>query len=238
MKKVIATVFIMSLFLMRVSAASICSYEKQSEYNSKSANVKVAYEVLTNKVETEVEGEIVELTKSSIQVSIYNVTSDFYVTVANNHNKDIMKFTYDDSVDGVITYNWTDLNEITNLTFELYTSNSTPCPDERFRTLYLTLPKYNIFSRTVICEELKDFYLCQKFINSDVSEEMFNKKLESYQNGLINKDGENINNKKDTSSKVSDFLNNNKWYIIGALACIAIIALYSYSEEKKKQRDE
>lgn len=236
MKKILIIFGVIFSFCMNVNAASICSYQEQNEINQKAANVRVSYEIAEEKV-TFVEGEgVIEVFK----INILNISDDFYVIIKNDINNEEKRFDASDSVDGIISFTWDYADTVTNFIIEVYTTNKTSCPGELYKTVYLTTPRYNEYYNTAICQELIDFYLCQKFVTiAEFSEDKFFDQVESYQNGNVNDEGENIENNKSTplSDIIFNFINEYKLVIIGVIV-IAIGGIVVIKVIKgKKQRD-
>ena len=68
------------------SAASTCDYETQVKLNSEAANIKASYEVKEIKTGRKVEADLgdeeyIDETYQGVEVSIYNMTEDLYLTV-------------------------------------------------------------------------------------------------------------------------------------------------------------
>lgn len=235
MKKILAILIAIFLFNMEVSAASLCSYKEQTEINQKAANVKVTYEVVTDIVHF----EDMDTTMDVFDISIFNITEDLYVIVKNNINDEEKVFTYNDTVDGVAKFRWTYADSVTNFTIQVYTTNKTSCPDEKFKTFYLTTPRYNEYYDVEVCQELSDFYLCQKFVTfSEIDEEKFFTQLDNYRNEDPNDKDKDIQDKDEKiTDKIFNFLDENKWFIIGGLVIIIGGTLIIYKVKTKKQRE-
>lgn len=233
MKKILLIVFVFFGFLGNVLAESKCSYNEQSELLNKATNVKISYEIASEVVHfTDMDANI-----DYINISIYNITEDFYVILKNDYNGSSQTFRYSDSKDGVITYRWEYLDKITNFTAEVYASGTTNCAGEKFKTLYLQTPRYNEYYDREVCEQLTDFYLCQKYVTSSlVTEERFFEQLDSYKSGKINEQGEEIDN-RNIFDKVFDFIKDNKWYILGGIVIVSGGIVYVYYNKNKKRRE-
>ena len=234
MKKLFVFLLMMFLFVINVDAASLCSYQEQVELNQKSKNVKVSYEV--------VEGDLVLDDGSTIKqdmfdIKILNVTDEFYVTVKNDQNGDERRFTSSDAKDGIITFRWKGVSKIVNFTFNVYTTDKTTCPDEMYNTVYLRTKRYNPFHNMAICNELDDFFLCEKYVDvEDVDQAVFYSQLEKYRNGKIDNKGEEIDN-TNFFDRVFDFFKQNGLYILGGLVLIAGVSFIVYRITHKKQRE-
>ena len=242
MKKIITLFVIMFLINIKVSAASLCSYKEQTEFNGKAANVKATYEIKERTIQSEwIEGEIEEiLIGYYFNISITNVTDELYVVVKNNLNNEEKIFTSKDAKNGLINFEWDSVEEITNFTIQVYTSEKTNCPDERFKTIYLTTPRYNDFSERSICMEYTEFSLCQKFVTfSEVDDTRFVNELDKYKKEE-EKNNENIEDKPTQNpedNKFIDFINDYKWYFISGVAVVSIASFVIYRVKTKKQRE-
>lgn len=235
MKKMI--LLLVGLFFLlnsSVKADSLCDYKSQSELNGKASNIKASYELVEDVIQFEDGGALTKYFK----VSILNLTDEFYIKVKNNINEEEKIYRHSDVKNGIINFNWDDIEDVTNLTIEVYSSSKTKCPDERYRTIYLTIPRHNEFSGRSICEEYTDFYLCQEFVTfSKVNEETFLKQLESYKNKNNVTTDEDQKDEINQDKNLIDYINEYKWIIIaGATLVIVVIAIIT-ATKNKKQRD-
>ena len=234
MKKYLLLLIIMFFIFTKSSFAdSKCSYTEQAELLNKAANVKTSYEIATEKVSF-IDGDA---TVDYFKIQIYNVTEEFKISIKNDYDNSTKSFSYSDSKDGVITYKWNNADKVTNCTMEVYASGKTNCSGEKFKTLYLQIPRFNEYYDRKVCETLTDFYLCQKYITSNlVTEERFFEQLDSYQKGKINNNGEEIDN-RNIFDKAFDFIKDNKWYFLGGIVLISGTGIYFYAKKSKKRRE-
>lgn len=233
MKKIILVLALTFLFNINTSAASICDSNEQIELNQKAANIKVNYEILTEEKELP-DGT---LTTYSTKVSIYNVTKEFYVVVSNNTNNNKATYYFENAIDGVIIFTNVDLSNVVNYTIEVYTTNETGCMDERYKTLYVTTPRYNDYYNREICVENSEFDYCKQFVVvPEIDEDTFLEKLNKY----VKKDTNSsiVEDENNTEENKTNFIDDYKWYIIGGviLAGAGIITI-NYLNRRKKQRD-
>ena len=246
MNKKILLLFSIFVFIInntQVSAASLCSYKEQTELGSKAANIKVSYEPITIHL-SESSGETGDDLEESdlddariLKVSILNLTDEFYLTMTNDKNDDVKTFSVNDLINGLITFNWEDVLEVTNLTFKIYTTNKTNCPNELYKTLYVNLPRYNEYYKLGICQDLEDYSLCQEFVTfKEIDNNSFYKKIDSYRKENEKNDEENVSEEK-KDNKVLEFINKNKWLIITGASLIIIVIVGIEISKKKKQGD-
>ena len=233
MKKIITMLFAIFLFSTKATAASNCTYAEQMELNQKVANIKISYEISSR----DEQFSDMTITHEYFQINILNLSEEFYIVVKNNLNEEEKTFTSADAVDGVITYDWDETDSITNFTMVVYTSEKTGCPSEKYKTFYLTTPRFNEFYNREKCQENGDFYLCQKYVTfSHVDENKFLEQLESFEKGKINNNGDDAEEPNLTfMDKVFNFIDKYKWYFIGVII-ISIGGVVIYRIKTRKQR--
>ena len=236
MKKIITFIILFLCLNINVQAASLCSYTEQTELSGKASNVKATYEL----VEEEVEFTDGTFAIQKFKVNILNVTKDLYVVVKNNVTEDEITYRYTDNVDGIIGFEWTLLDSVTTFTIQVYSSINTNCPDEKYKTIYLTTPRYNRFSEMEICNSLDDFYLCQKYVTfQDIDKTTFLDKIDSFQKGEISNDGENLPPSDNLSilDKIINFVTDYIVFILGSIVIILVIIYVIHRIKTKKQRE-
>ena len=210
-----------------VSAASKCDYSEQVELNNAVANIKVSYEEAEALIDPSLKLESGAGDKDTyynyFKVQIYNVPENIYLKVTNDINNEIKYLQYKDSESGVITFNWEDLDKVVTFTFTAYSNNKTNCPNEVYRIITLTLPRYNSYSEMARCSGNESYYLCQKYITDieDVDFETFMQKVEEFENSEDENDYDN--NKVENDRNLSDFIKNNI-IIIGIISTIVVIS--------------
>ena len=206
MKKILTLLLMLGIGIMPVNA--VCNYTDKAAANKKAANVKLDYEVVEDKKEYE-DGTI--SINEYFKMTILNVTEDLYVTVTNDVTNTTNTYRYSDAKDGVITFNWDNNEVVTNFTMKVYGAESSPCKDEELRTIRKQTPRYNDFANRAICEDMKDFYLCEKYTTvENIDESMFINKVSDYAEGKIDEEGES---KEEKDKNFLYYLNEYKWYI-------------------------
>lgn len=241
MKKVITFIVVMFLLNIRVSAASLCSYQEQSELNSKAANIKASYEIIKEVTDNNDDAYAdTVLIEDYLKVSIANVTEEFYVLVKNDYTKEQKTYTAKSAKDGIISFDWKNTDAVTNFTIQVYTTNKVKCPDERIKTIYLTVPRYNKFSNRDICLEHTDFYLCQEYVTfAEIDNIKFTEQMVKYLNKEVDNKGEV--QEEPTPSTPTDiifnFINTYKWYIIIVILVGVFAGVSIYKAKTKKQRE-
>lgn len=239
MKKIITFLTLMLIFNMNVNAASLCSYKEQTEITSKAANVKLSYEAIDG---TYIDEDGFVNGREYIKVTILNITEEFFVLLKNDYDKTEKKYTYEDTNNGIVEFEWNNLDKVTTFTAEVYTTAKTNCPNERYKTIYLTTPRYNGFSKLAICSDYPEYSFCQKYVTfSEISEGDFFDKLEEYSLEKDNDKGNNNNNNNENNvtlvDKIWGFVDEYKFYILGGIVLIVSISVIIYRKRTKKQRE-
>ncbi len=235
MKKFIAILLVTFSSITTVNAASLCSYQEQNTINQKAANIKVSYEILTEKIES-TSGQVT--TMDYINVSLLNISEEFYVSIKNDFNSEIKTYNYGDTNNGSIVFRWDNLDKTTNFTIEIYTTAKTSCPNELYKTLYLLTPRRNFFGFSDSCALYPDFELCQKYVktNSEITEENFRKKLEKFE--LEHSKKEDSENSKIDENDIWKSFKKYGLIILGVSVIIgAGIFIIVVNTKNKKQRE-
>ena len=242
-KKLIALIITSILFVTNVNAASKCSYEEQTKLNGKAGNVKVSYEITSidskgDYINMDTGEHFDTLKKDAFEISILNVSEEVYVVVTNDINSDSKTIRYSDASNGVAKFIWKDTEQIVNFTFNVYSSNKTECPDETYKTLYLTTPRANPLAGYSDCDDLEDFYLCQKYVTfKEVTVGDFFTKITQYKNKEIDDNGEVIPANKTIFDRIYNFVKDNKWFIVSGIVIVAGAVFSINYSKNKKQRD-
>lgn len=250
MKTIFKRLFLLAIVLGTpnlVKAASACSYSEQAELNDIVANVKANYEVvdvyggkaldIDNPDES---GNIpeVEYYVKAFNISILNITEDIYVKVTNSKDSNEMTFKYQDTVNGIATFQTKEVEDLNTYTFEVY-ANKYSCAGEMFRKFTLTTPMHNRYSEMIACQNNPDFYYCQEFIPSEnITLDEFSKKIKEYESETKVKEEEQKNQEKNFFEKLKDFYTNNKLmiYSIGVVIVVMGVATTVILVKKKRSR--
>lgn len=224
-----------------ISKAVNCSYQEQAKLNNEVANIKTNYEIkerILDKSEySPPDGADEDYVAKTdyIVVNILNITKNTYVEVSNDYNSDVLKYNYNDTKNGNVSFDWYNINEVVKFTIKVYASSATGCEGSSLKTLYLTLPRYNDYSNYTICNSIPDYYLCQRYVTYDeISYDSFYTRVNKEVSKIEKQ--EEIKNKK-WYEKTWDFIKDNKWYFIGGGAVlVGAAATITVVEVKKRRR--
>ena len=214
-KYVFFSIITFGLFTISANAAS-CSYEERAELNNQITNMEMNYEVIRIALDpdevsppdfilgTPDEEGYIEYT-DALQVNILNLTENTYVEVTNNYDNQTIRYDYSD-------------------TAIVYASGNTGCEDTLLRTMRVSLPRYNDYSTYGVCEQVPDYYLCQRYVFFDeIDFDEFSTKvlaeIEKTQNG-----GENGKDDNPWYEEIGNFISEHKTPIIIGVVSILIIA--------------
>lgn len=216
-KKILVVIIAFFVFLDTSKAVS-CSYKEQAQLNSEVANIKSNYEIkerILDKSEYSPpdgadEGYVAK--SDYIKANILNLTENTYIEVTNDYNGDVLKYSYSDTKDGNISFDWFNISEVVKFTIKVYASSETGCEGSLLKTIYLTLPRYNDYSAYDICNSIPNYYLCERYVTYD--EVSYDKFYTSVSKEVTKVEEEKIEENKKWYEKTWDFVKENKWYFL------------------------
>lgn len=226
-----------------VNAASKCSYEEQAELNNAVANIKVSYEEAEGFYEYESDdldesGGPEDAVYYYLKVHVYNIPENTYIKVTNDVNNEVKYLQYKDSESGVVSFDWNDVEKVANFIFTVYSNNKTGCPNEEYRIINLTLPRFNRYSKLTVCDDKEDFYLCQRYVssNEEISDSSFNEEYTTYINKKITEEEIKKEENKTLTDKVKGFIGDNKITILVISTAIVVAGVVTTVIVIKKRR--
>ena len=254
MKKSILYVFLITLCMLlsvvsvsaeeteESSSVDLCSIETKSKLRMEAANVSVNYQAIDvpfqndENIPIDSQGAV----EYYFDIKIFNLNSklNVYVKNANNKNSEGVQVTYKNiGEDGAAHVRKRVGEELINLIFEIRASREVgECSREVLRTVKMTLPKYNNLAEREICNEVPEFYMCQKYITFNVKPENFSKEVTEYKEKLEKQQNESDSGDEDNNTltdQAADVISNNKYLIVGVIV-VAGIAITIFVLKKKK----
>jgi hypothetical protein len=150
-----------------------------------------------------------------LEIDIYNVSQNFYAVVKHNRSSAYsQKIVYSDFKNNKYSFEWDAIDKVGKFSINIYGSAESGCEGVHIRELTLTHPKGNEFYQVSRCEGLEDYFLCQPFINTDVSHLNAAEVWQMVENEKTTR----INNKSNSENKNKD--NKIEYvYIFAATAC-------------------
>lgn len=218
--------------------ASNCTNEELVKLKKTASNIQSRYveEERTLDPSTYLTGEdegYGPVTESYFKVLFSGITEDIYVKIANDSNDETKFIRFKDlNSDGIYTFDWEDIDNITKFTYEVYSSSETSCPDEKLFTNYLVLPKYNEFFDTVICDGLDELEACHKYVTKDMDPAKQKAEITKYLEEKLKKE-ENKNKK--WYQRVGDFVADHKFLTGFSIVVIGGVATTVVVKNKRKR---
>lgn len=181
------------------------------------------------------DAEMVRLQKlaSNVNVTyIYNEKTDSFDIIITNLKKDlIIKDFYTDK-----TYN-TDKELIIKNEgsgthkYNIYAKNKI-CTTDILTTKYINTPYYNVYSSYGECDKYKNMSYCQKWLNSELSYDVWKKKIKEYNSKEQIIEKENVVYNKYFQLIANIYI---KYYYIILPSIITVLAIIIYIKNKKEK---
>lgn len=210
-KKII--LFITLTISLNVKAAT-CSYKDQTILNNDFSNVKITYEIIND---------------NEIDILIYNLTENIYLTFINPDSKIEKSIYYSDTNNGKYTIK-RNTNYLENFSFKVR-SNFSDCYGNILTTKNIIKPKYNEFHKLEICENKKlvNHSYCQKFITKEitVSKSEVVKTLEDFLKVHVDVIT------TEAQEKENNYLNTTIKYILISLSVIVVVVILLLIKKKR-----
>lgn len=243
--------FVISLFaiVFNVKGATTCGYEEKAKLNNEVANLKANYEIKTRVLDeseydipdallgTEAEKTYVATTEY-IQVNFLNLTENMYVEVSNDYNKDVKIINYSDTNNGTITFDWSEIYDLVTFTFQVYASDNTGCKGSKLKKITLALPRYNDYSTYGMCNNLPDFYLCQKYVTyEEVGFDVFVSTMFKEVDKKIEKENKEKEENSKWYNQIKNFIVEHKTpFIIGGIVLVVGGSATAFIIIKRRRR--
>ena len=173
--------------------------------------------------------EYIDETYQGVEVSIYNMTENLYLTVMNTSTNETKTYHYEDTDNGSIKLvrGEDGLEDIVTYQITIY-SNHNDCKDEELKKINLVTPKYNSFSADALCEGSSKYY-CQEYVTEDL-----NMTYDDFLKQAANNNKNDGNGDTDTV-KDNDFFKKYGIYIVGGILVI-LLGVMTTVIVRKKQR--
>lgn len=238
-KKINLLIAFLLLFFVLVKTvdASECGVVEKTDIKTKASNIRVTYvpQVIDNGDGT---------TRRVIDIKIYNVTSDVFLTIGTTGtqvtaDKQILDY-QKIGPDGSITLRVPSVTEMSEYQLEIYT-NGIYCSGDVVRTIKLTVPKYNFYSQLEACDGISEFYLCQEYITFNIDKSTFYEQTAAYREKMENPETADLilNDNNVASHKIAIADNSRKKYVaVGLIIAGGVVATYIIIKKKKEKQNQ
>lgn len=220
-------ILIMSLLSMNVYADR-CDSKTRSDLLKEANLIKADYDEKNEKIHVKDEQYDYETVKTTLVLSIYNLTNNFSLEISNDKNDTIIYVDKENIKDGKYSFDDIDYYSIVKYKFEVYSETS--CDRYLIKTINYTKPMYNLNSSYGVCEGNENISYCQKYIT--------NPKLE-FSMGVGLKEAiekykvtDNIPDKEDD---VNFFLKYYPYIILGVVGVGMICGILFFIQKKRSE---
>ena len=109
------------------------------------------------------------------------------------------------------------------------------CYTYTFKTFMIDLPNYNQYFNSQICDDAREYKLCQKWVKVDMDYQTFEQKVIDYKNNK-NKKTDVIVPQKSSSNIFYEIYEKYYWPILGGMIALLGLLIYLWIKEQKKNQ--
>ena len=239
LKKIIGMFLVLFCFcILNVYAA--CDYETQNDLRVKASHVVAnssVQDIATGKVTESPwlnengERDLIEEEIPTSICTIYNLTEDLYLTVQNLNTLELQTYYYQDTEDGMISWESTDLTQIIPYEIKVY-SNHQDCQNEELYKTQIISAKMNQHSLMSYCYGLETYY-CQKYITEEINVTEDKIKEMAYTEQAKLQDKKKNEDKKEEIS----FWVKYKYVLFAFVGIIILVGLLVFIIKRKQRSD-
>ena len=220
-------ILIMSLLSMNVYADR-CDSKTRSDLLKEANQIKIDYDEKTENIHVKDEQYDYDTVKTTLVLSIYNLTNNFSLEISNDKNDTIIYVDKENIKDGKYSFDDIDYYSIVKYKIEVYSETS--CDRYLIKTINYTKPMYNLNSSYGVCEGNENISYCQKYITSPKLEFSMGvglkEAIEKY------KVTDNIPDKEDD---VNFFLKYYPYIILGVVGVGMICGIVFFIQKKRSE---
>ena len=193
-KYLVILFLIFSLFFncQNVKAEDDCTYDEQYKLSALASNVKANYSVS-------------EEPEVYFTININNLTDKIYATVKTDDSNEIIEYKYTEENGGSISFTSSEIYKKKDFTIKIYAVNPF-CERSELRTITVTTPRYNPYYNYDVCADVRDFYLCQKWSDFEISYTELVNRVNNYKESLKEEEIKEEEPEKNIVKKAIDFV--------------------------------
>lgn len=198
----------------RVQGADSCDNTLASRYQRIASNVNVTttYQESNGSVSFQV-----IITNLTPEITIYDVSHDRYFHYGDNSENP-----------GEIIVDGFEADR--SYRFIVYATNSGDCDYGELYTYYANTPAYNQFSNDAVCQDVKEFKLCQKWLKTSLTYDEFVKQVNEYKASLEKKEPTKVSPTETPGFNLAQFLAD--YYYVLLIIIILFVSGMIYWNEK------
>ena len=208
--KVFFMMFLFCILPINTMALSWCSNSEKANLKALATNISVSYDYKINNNKA-----TFDVTISNLLPNMYFIAEDgnkYYSTTINN---------------GEITF----YNLIQDHSFRFDVYGNGDCDDELLYTFYAVTPTYNRFYTLKVCDNAKEYKLCQRWVKHSLTQKEFISDVNDYINNRDEKTNVEEENKINPFSYVLNFI--EMYYIHIIIIIVVIVIIVKYIKYKK-----
>lgn len=195
-----------------------CDYKQRARHNSIALNIVFNLDFIEENNAVEFVVTISNLHPEIKIVDVVNAKTYKYNSI-DETPKEIRLSGYKDGV---------------TIRYELH-SKDVICPSNLLFNKFINIPSYNKYYNDPICNDVKEFVLCKKWVKNNRNYEQFKTEVNNYKKKIIEeKQKEEDINK--TNNQFIQFLINNYVYILISVIMIGSVSVFIISKSKKEFR--
>lgn len=203
-KKILRITFLCVFsFLLPIQIKALCDTSELARLKELASNINTSYDYR------------IENSKAYFDIIFNNVFSDLILVDPNGN-----QYYYDNYNKGQFIFN--NYAQNNKYKFDIY-SNSESCYDEYVSTIYVNTPTYNPYYQLSVCDDAKEYELCQRWVSHSLNRLEFIENVNNYKieknKTIIDED----NNKISTITYVFNFIRMYALHIIIGISIIIII---------------
>ncbi len=212
-------IFIILVFIPNIVKADDCSVTNTSRLKKIASNITTKYDYVENLPATGY-GSV------NFTATISNVISDIYIMKVDDYDNQLGTLYYGDSNNQVAI---SGLSEGTSYHFLAFGNIDNGCKGTLVYEFYVTTPNYNKYYTNTLCKKVPDYKFCQKWVNTNLTEEEFTKNINEYIKSL---EVEETPTEDETSEdnnqlfiKIVEFLTKYNIPIFGSLVLVSLLGI-------------
>lgn len=208
MKKIFYFLILVMLFILPNDVKASCTIQEKARLKKIVSNVNISYyyQIVGN--------------RAVFSIKFNNVNKELYFKDSKGNN-------YYGSDNGEIVL--TNYSAGASYTFNFYGTES--CKLEEVGKLYANTPSYNPYYQLSVCDDAKEYSLCQKWVSHSLSRQEFIEKVNEYKQNINIIDDSEINKQISIIDLTMSFIRMYGIYI--AIIVTIIIITIKYIRYKK-----
>lgn len=207
-------VMLLAVIPTQVKGADSCSTTLASRYQRIASNVNITTSYQENNGGVSFQVIITNLTPDIV---IYDISHDRYFHYGDNGENPSEVI-----VDG--------FEADKSYRFVAYATNQDNCDYGELYTYYANTPAYNQYYNDPVCQDVREYKLCQKWLKTSLSHDEFVKQVNEYKESLKKNEVTTVNPTKTPGFNLAQFL-IDYYYVLLIIIILFIIGMIYWNEK-------